>query len=106
MRKFYFTNNTFKNCGVSHACDIKRTGAKYDVIVRGIILDREKVIYLRINNFSLYFGIEQKKAEYNFKNNFGACEGYLRRNFKGYKVLDSFSINKLPLQLQKDILNS
>ena len=107
MKKFYFVDNILRyNKSISHACDIRKSGFKYDIIIRGIIYDKEKIIYLRLNDFTFYFGIEQKKAVYQFKNNLRACEYYLKNNFTRYKIFDSLSINKLPLQLQKDILST
>ena len=107
MKKFYFTDNTLRyNRGISHACDIKQLGFRYDIIVRGIIYEKEKIIYLRINDLAYYYGIEQKKAVYQFNNNLQHCKAYLKNKFRRYSIFDSYTINKLPERLQKDILIS
>jgi hypothetical protein len=106
-KKFYFTDNTLTyNKSISHACDIRQSGQKYDIIIRGIIYPREKIIYLRLNDFTFYFGIEQKKLQYQFNKNLTACEIYLKKHFKSYQVYNSYSIAKLPLNIQKEILNT
>ena len=105
MNKFTFLNNSLKSTPYCHANYIKRE--EYDVAIRIIILDKERIIYIRINEFDkLYQGLEYKKVEYQFKTNLRACEAYLKRNFKKYLVYDSYSINELTDRLQRDILNS
>lgn len=106
MKKFIYLDDNFKYTGASHACDIRRAGFAYDTVIRGIIIDKPKIIYIRLNDFNVYQGIEYKRAQYQFKNNLNACEAYLKRNFKRYRVYDSLSITKLPERLQRDILNS
>jgi len=106
MNKFIYSKGNFKYTGSSHACDIKQTGSAYDVIIRGIILKKPKAVYIRLNDFTIYQGLEYKKVEYQFKNNLKACEAYLKKNFKKYRVYDSLSINKLSYNTQRDILNS
>lgn len=107
MNKFYFINNTLKyNKNLSHGQDIKQTGFEYDIIIRGIIFKDIKTIYLRINDFTYYFGIKQKRLQYQFNKNLKTCENYLKRNFKDFKLYDSYTINKLPYELQKEILNT
>lgn len=106
MDKFIYDKNNFRYTGASHTCDIKQTGFAYDVIVRGIIIKKPKIVYIRLNDFSIYQGIEYKKVIYQFKNNLRTCQNYIRNNFRGYKIFDSLSINKLPDRVQKDILNT
>lgn len=106
MDKFIYNKGTFKYTGVSHAYDIKQTGFAYDVIIRGIVIDKPRIVYIRLNDFSIYQGIEYKRVMYQFKNNLKDCQDYIKNNFKGFRLFDSLSINKLPLQLQRDILNT
>jgi hypothetical protein len=105
MDKYAYINNELTATPYSHANYIKQED--YDVAVRLIILDKEKIIYIRINEFdSLYQGLEYKKVEYKFKQNLKACEAYLERNYRKYRIYNSYNINELQYQLQKDILNS
>ena len=105
MSKHTFVNNKLKNTPYCHANYIKRE--EYDIAVRLIILDKERIIYIRINEFDkLYQGLEYKKVQYQFEQNLKACEAYLKRNYKKYKVYDSYSIYELTDRLQRDILNS
>ena len=105
MNKYTFINNRLKPTPYSHANYIKRE--EYDIAVRLIILDKERIIYIRINEFDkIYQGLEYKKVEYQFEQNLKACEAYLHRKFKKYRVYDSYSINKLQENLQREILNS
>lgn len=105
MNKYTFINNRLKTTPYSHANYIKRE--EYDVAVRLIILDKERIIYIRINEFGkIYQGLEYKKVEYQFERNLRACEAYLKRKFKKYKVYNSYNINELEYQLQRDILTS
>ena len=104
MEKYIFKNNRLKHTPYNHACYIK---GDYDITVRLIILDKERIIYIRINNFDrLYQGLEYKQIEYKFEQNLKACEAYLKRNYKKYNIYDSYSINELPDRIQRDILNS
>lgn len=105
MDKYTFTNNRLKPTPYCHANYIKRE--EYDIAVRLIILEKERIIYIRINEFDkIYQGLEYKKVEYQFEQNLKACEAYLKKNFKKYLVYDSYSINELTDRLQRDILNS
>ena len=103
MNKYIFKDDKLTATPYNHACSIKED---YDITVRLIILDKERLIYIRINDLSPYQGLEYKRVTYRFNKNLRACEAYLRREFKGYRIYDSYSINELPYQLQKDILNS
>jgi len=105
MNKFAFVNNELKATPYSHAQYIKRED--YDISIRLIIFDKERIIYIRINEFNkIYQGLEYKKVEYQFKKNLRACEAYLKRKFKGYRIYNSYSIYELADSLQSDILNS
>lgn len=106
MKKFIYLKDTFKYTGASHACDIKQTGFDFDKVIRGIIFDKPKIVYIRLNDFSIYQGVEYKKIQYQFKNTLQGCKGYLKKNFRRYRVYDSLSITKLPQELQDEILNS
>lgn len=106
MQKFIYLNDNFKYTGASHACDIKQTGFDFDKVIRGIIFDKPKIVYIRLNDFSIYQGIEYKRIKYQFKNTLQGCKTYLRKNFRRYRVYDSLTISKLPERLQRDILNS
>ena len=106
MNKFIYTRETgFKNTPYNHGCYIN--GIDYDIVIRGIMFKDIRIIYLRINDFSVYQDkLQAKKAEYQFDNNLKACESYLRKNFKDFKLYDSYTINKLPYKLQDEILNT
>ena len=104
MEKYIFKDKKLRHTPYNHACYIK---GGYDITIRLIILDKERIIYIRINEFDkLYQGLEYKKVQYQFEQNLKACEAYLKRNYKKHKIYDSYSINELQYQLQKDILNS
>lgn len=104
MTKYIFIENKLKATPYCHANYIK--GKDYDIIVRLIILEKERLIYIRINDFSWGYGLENKRAEYQFNENLRACEAYLERNYKKYKIYDSYSINELRENIREDILNS
>lgn len=104
MNKYSFINNKLTATPYSHANYVKRED--YDITVRLIILEKERIIYIRINDFSPYQGLEYKQVEYRFNENLRACEAYLRRNYKKYKVYNSYSIKELQENIQRDILNS
>ena len=105
MDKYTFLNNELKPTPYCHANYIKRED--YDTAIRLIILDKERIIYIRINEIDeLFQGLECKKFKYQFERNLQACEAYLKRKFKKYRVYDSYSINELQGNLQREILNS
>jgi len=79
---------------------------KYDTFIRLIIFEKERLIYIRINDFSHYQGLEYKQVKYQWDKNLRACEAYLKSDYKKYRLYDSYSINELTDRLQKDILNS
>lgn len=106
MTKYTFIDKKLIHTPYNHASGIKSSGIDYDVAVRLIILDKPKAVYIRINDLTIYQGIEYKRVDYAFNQNLKACEAYLKRNYKKYKVYTSYTINRLPLQLQRDILNS
>ena len=105
MNKYIFKENRLIHTPYCHADSIAR-GRDYDISIRIIIFDKQKIIYVRINDLSIYQGLEYKQIEYQFNNNLRACEAYLKRNYKKYRVYDSYSINELQDRLQRDILNS
>ncbi len=99
--KFIYTQeNGFKNIGdfTSHSVYIQKN--KYGETIRGIVYKDKKIIYLRINNL---FG-ESLKTICNFFSNFLACVKYTKQHYKGYKIRCSYTINTLPYDLKKEIL--
>ena len=107
MNKYIFINNKLTSTPYCHANYIQHNCGDYDITVRLIILDKERLIYIRINNFDkLYYGLEARQIQYKFDQNLKTCEAYLERNYKKYKIYNSYNINELQYQLQKDILNS
>lgn len=104
MNKYTFINGRLIYTPFCHACGIK--SSDYDIAVRVIIFDNLKVIYIRINDFSVFQGFEYKQVQYKFNSNLRVCESYLKRQYKKHKIYNSYSINELPLQTQKDILNA
>jgi len=106
MTKYTFIDNKLIFTPYSHATSIKSSGIDYDTAVRLIILDRPKAVYIRINDLTAYQGLEFKQVEYKFEQNLKACEAYLRRHYKNYRLYDSYTINSLPDRIQRDILNS
>lgn len=105
MTKYIFAKNKLTVTPYCHAYGIETK--EYDIAVRLIIFEKERIIYIRINEFNkLYIGLKYRKVEYQFNKNLQNCETYLERNYKRYKVYNSYSINELPDQIQRDILNS
>jgi len=102
MKKFNYYNNELIFCGASHA--ICKTVINYDITVRGIIFDNEKIIYLRINDFSYANDLQAKKIAYQFKRNYEDCINYLKASYKGFKIYDSYTINNIHKDLKDLIL--
>jgi len=106
MTKYTFIDDKLVFTPYCHAIGIKSSGIDYDVAVRLIILDKPKAVYIRINDLSIYQGLEFKQVEYKFEQNLKTCEAYLKKHYKKHKLYDSYSINSLPDRVQRDILNS
>jgi len=105
MNKFIYHNNKLTNTPYNHAYNIKRLNLQYDVIVRGIIDNNKHIIYIRINDLSIYQGIEYKRVYNQFEHNLKDCISYLKHNYKKYKIYNSYTINKLDITTRKELLN-
>ena len=103
--KFIFYNGIFKNSPYCHANYIRQKNIIYDTVIRGIILEDIKTIYLRINDLTFYNGLEFKKIDYQFNKNLTDCKNYLKENFTDFKIYDSYSINLLPKEVERYVLS-
>lgn len=104
-KKFVYNQKGFKFSGYNHAHEIKNY--EYDYTIRGILFINEKNIYIRINDLSIYQGLEFKKISYKWNLNYNACITYLKTNYKKFKIYTSYDIikNNCPDELKKEVLS-
>ncbi len=100
--KFSYNKGELEYTPYCHALHIK---SDYDITVRGIVYQKEKIIYIRINDLSVYQGLEYKKIDYNFNKNLQECISHFKRNYTGYKIYTSYTINKLSYELKQEVLS-
>jgi hypothetical protein len=100
-KKFIYNHKVgFKTLTTSftwHAFYIEK--GDFNITVRGILLAKEKIIYLRIN--LLETDIEKQLFGMNLKN----CLKYLKENYPpDFKIYNSYNVCKLSQEIQNYLL--
>ena len=79
MAKYNFINNELIEAGYNHAWRL--SSKEFDKAVRLIIFEKERIIYIRINDFSWNFGFHEKYILLWTNKRFNSCACHLWYHF-------------------------